>query len=305
MYRAKSLGKARCEVFDIGMREAAMARLALETDLRRAIEQQEFELHYQPIVSLGTGRLRGFEALIRWPHPERGLVPPLQFIGVAEETGLIVPLGAWVLDRACSQMREWQRTQPAAKDLTMHVNLSARQFVHPDLAADIAAVLESTSLPPSSLNLEITESAVIENPDAVIAVLDRLKALGVRVSIDDFGTGHSSLSYLHRFPIDALKIDRSFVSAMTVGQSSIIQAIIALGQALGLEVVAEGIETPDQLSQLHQLSCDNGQGYLFAPALRTSQAEALFTQLVNGAISPGTALAVIATSHVSQPPPKL
>jgi diguanylate cyclase (GGDEF)-like protein/PAS domain S-box-containing protein len=275
MYRAKALGKARCEVFDIEMREAAITRLGLETDLRRAIERHEFELHYQPIVSLATGRLSGFEALVRWRHPRRGLVSPADFIGIAEETGLIVPLGAWVLHRACAQMSEWHRSHPSSSALTMHVNLSAKQFVHPDLAPEIAAILQTTGLPASALNLEITESAVIENPDAVIAVLDKLKSLGLRISIDDFGTGHSSLSYLHRFPIDALKIDRSFVSAMTVEQSSIIQAIVALAQALRLEVIAEGIETVDQLSRLAQLGSDGGQGYLFAAALTAPDAEAV------------------------------
>ncbi len=275
MYRAKALGKARCEVFDVRMREAAIARLAVETDLRRAIEQNEFELHYQPIISLATGRLAGFEALVRWRHPQRGLVSPQDFIGIAEETGLIVPLGAWVLNRACTQMSDWNRAHPSSAGLTIHVNLSARQFVHPELATEIAEILQATGLPPSSLNLEITESAVIENPDSVIGVLEALKALGLRISIDDFGTGHSSLSYLHRFPIDALKIDRSFVSAMTVEQSSIIQAIVALAQALRLEVIAEGIETVDQLSRLSQLGSDGGQGYLFAAALSSSDAEAV------------------------------
>jgi diguanylate cyclase (GGDEF)-like protein/PAS domain S-box-containing protein len=275
MYRAKALGKARCEVFDVRMREAAIARLAVETDLRRAIEQNEFELHYQPIISLASGRLAGFEALVRWRHPQRGLVSPQDFIGIAEETGLIVPLGAWVLNRACTQMSDWNRAHPSSAGLTIHVNLSARQFVHPDLATEIAEILRATGLPPSSLNLEITESAVIENPDSVIGVLEALKALGLRISIDDFGTGHSSLSYLHRFPIDALKIDRSFVSAMTVEQSSIIQAIVALAQALRLEVIAEGIETVDQLSRLSQLGSDGGQGYLFAAALSSSDAESV------------------------------
>ena len=278
MYRAKALGKARCEVFDVRMREAAIARLALETDLRRAIERNEFELHYQPIISLATGKLAGFEALVRWRHPERGLVSPEHFIGVAEETGLIVPLGAWVLHRACTQMSEWHRAHPSSDALTMHVNLSAKQFVHPDLATEIAGILQATGLPASSLNLEITESAVIENPESVIEVLGTLKALGLRISIDDFGTGHSSLSYLHRFPIDALKIDRSFVSAMTMEQSNIIQAIVALAQALHLEVIAEGIETLDQLSRLSQLGSDGGQGYLFAAALTAPNAESVLAR---------------------------
>ena len=282
MYRAKALGKARYEVFDVRMREAAIARLALETDLRRAIERQEFELHYQPIVSLAEGKLDGFEALVRWRHPQRGIVSPQHFIGVAEETGLIVPLGTWVLQRACDQMRDWHRMFPWSSSLSVHVNLSARQFVHPGLVADITGILQATGLPPSALNLEITESAVMDNPDLVIAVLIQLKALGVRISIDDFGTGHSSLSYLHRFPIDALKIDRSFVSAMTMEQSSIIQAIVALGQALRLEVIAEGIETPDQLSQLRTLGSNAGQGFLFAAALSAPEAEGLLSRCQDG-----------------------
>jgi PAS domain S-box-containing protein len=277
MYQAKALGKARCEVFDANMREQAVARLELETDLRRAIERQEFELYYQPIVSFKTGMLAGFEALIRWRHPARGLVEPARFIGVAEETGLIVPMGAWVIREACRQMRSWQSEMPWTSALTVHVNLSGKQFIQSDLANQIDAILQEVGLPSSNLSLEITESAIIDHPNMVVATLERLKALGVQISIDDFGIGHSSLSYLHRFPINSLKIDRSFVSAMSSDQSGIVRAIVGLAHALQLEVIAEGVETAGHQVQLTQLGCEYGQGYLFAAPLDAARARMALT----------------------------
>jgi diguanylate cyclase (GGDEF)-like protein/PAS domain S-box-containing protein len=275
MYQAKALGKARCEVFDGNMREQAIARLELETDLRRAIERKEFELHYQPIVSFKTGMLAGFEALIRWRHPARGLVEPARFIHVAEETGLIVPMGAWVIREACRQLRAWQVEMPWTSGLTVHVNLSGKQFIQSDLASQIAVVLAEVGLPGSSLSLEITESAIIDHPNQVVDVLEQLKALGVQISIDDFGIGHSSLSYLHRFPINALKIDRSFVGAMSSSeQCGIVRAIVGLAHALQLEVIAEGVETAGHQTQLTQLGCEYGQGYLFAAPLDAARARA-------------------------------
>jgi len=267
MYRAKVLGKARCEVFDTEMRDQAVARLELETDLRRAVERQEFELHYQPIVWLETNTMTGFEALIRWRHPERGVVSPADFISVAEETGLILPIGSWVLREACRQLRTWQSNDCASSGLTIHVNLSGKQFMQPDLTGQIAAILGETGLAASSVTLEITESTIIENIESVVAILQQVKALGVRIAIDDFGTGYSSLSYLHRFPIDSLKIDRSFVSAMSTDRSEIVRAIVGLAHNLRMDVIAEGVETAVHAAQLRELRCEYGQGHFFSEPL--------------------------------------
>ena len=266
MYRAKSLGKSRHEVFDKEMHADAVSLLHLETDLRRALDRQEFAAHYQPIVSLETGRLEGFEALLRWHHPEHGLIPPAKFIPVAEETGLILPIGLWALQEACRQMREWQEQFPHARHLFMSVNLSARQFSNPDLIEQIKQALRTTGLDPRSLKLEITESVVMEDIETAIEMLRQLRALGVESSIDDFGTGYSSLSYLHRFHSTTLKVDRSFVSRMTDHSENIeiVRTILLLAQNLGMKVIAEGVETQDQLEQLRALSCDYGQGYLFS-----------------------------------------
>jgi diguanylate cyclase (GGDEF)-like protein/PAS domain S-box-containing protein len=270
LYRAKALGKARYEVFDTEMRNRAVARLQLETDLRRAIERNEFRLYYQPIVSLVTGHVSGVEALLRWPHWERGLVYPADFIPVAEETGLIVPMGEWALREACRQLAEWHACVETAVPLTMAVNLSGRQFLQPDLAGRIERILAETGVAASSLKLEITESTIIENMAQIVELLLQLKELGVKVAIDDFGTGYSSLSYLQRLPIDSLKVDRSFVSCMTRDGMEIVRAIVGLAHNLGLDVVAEGVETPEQLSQLQLLGCEFGQGYLFSAAVDAS-----------------------------------
>ena len=275
MYRAKALGKARCELFDTSMREAAVARLAMETDLRRAVERGEFRLHYQPIVSLATGAITGFEALIRWQHPERGLVPPMDFIPVAEETGLILPIGSWVLREACRQMRTWDMLARPDPPLIVSVNLSGKQFVQSDLIAQIEEILATTGLAASSLKLEITESMIIQDLDSAVAILQRLKSLGVRIAIDDFGTGYSSLSYLDRFPIDSLKIDRSFVQSMRIDRSEIVRAIIALAHSLGLDVIAEGVDAEDQVAQLGCFGCEYAQGYLYSVPLKPTDAEML------------------------------
>ena len=277
MYRAKAQGKARYEVFDIAMHTQAVTRLQLENDLRRAIERLEFVLHYQPIVSLKTGLITGFEALIRWIHPLRGLISPDLFIPVAEETGLIVPIGQWVLYEACRQMSAWLAQFSTSLPLTISVNLSVKQFRQPNLIEQIVQILHRTKLDARSLKLEITESVLIENAEVVTPVLLHLKAMGVLLCLDDFGTGYSSLSYLHRFPIDVLKIDRSFVSHMSFGDenSKIVQAIITLAQALGINVVAEGIETIEQQAQLSRLQCQYGQGYLFSKPLDGKAAGAL------------------------------
>ncbi len=265
MYRAKENGKARYEVFDHGMHARAVSRLQLESDLRQAIEKNEFCVYYQPIVSLQTGRLHGFEALVRWNHPRRGLVSPVDFVPVAEETGLIVPIGQWVLNEACAHVRQWQIDSPGHRSLSLSVNLSARQVAQPDLLERIKEALETSKLNPHCLKLEITESVVMENAEAAALMFKQLRLLGVQLSIDDFGTGYSSLSYLHRFPLNYLKIDRSFVMRLTTdNDNAIVRTISTLARNLGMEVIAEGIETDEQYQQLKMLGCEYGQGYLFS-----------------------------------------
>jgi diguanylate cyclase (GGDEF)-like protein len=277
MYRAKQLGKARYEMFDQAMHTRAMDRLALERDLRRAVEQQEMFLQYQPIVSLGAGSLRGFEALVRWRHPQRGVIPPTDFISIAEETGLIIPLGRWVLEEACRQMSRWQNLSLRDEPLQISVNLSCKQFLQPDLLEQVQEVLQETGLDPHSLKLEITETSVMENIETATRTLEQLQALGVEFSIDDFGTGYSSLSYLQRFPVNTLKIDRSFVSRITEseGTAEIVRTIMHLGQQLGMDVIAEGVETEQQSAQLRALGCKFAQGYYFSRPMDRSAAEAL------------------------------
>ncbi|HEX8139589.1 MAG TPA: EAL domain-containing protein [Pyrinomonadaceae bacterium] len=280
MYRAKEGGRARHEVFSQEMHARAVNLLTLETDLRRAIEREEFLVYYQPIVALSTGRIAGFEALVRWQHPERGLIPPAEFISVAEDTRVIIPLGLWVLREACRQMCRWQWQSPDNRSLTLSVNLSGVQFTQPDLVEQIKRILDETNLDPHSLKLEITESVVMEHAEAAIAMLVQLKALGVQLSIDDFGTGYSSLSYLHRFPTDALKIDRSFVCQMGMSDENaeIVRTIKTLAGNLGMEVVAEGVETLEQLARLGALGCEYAQGYLFSKPVHAEATEALIAR---------------------------
>jgi diguanylate cyclase (GGDEF)-like protein len=277
MYRAKENGKARYEMFDKEMHARAMSRLQLERDLRQAIERNEFSVNYQPIVALQTGRIAGFEALVRWEHPERGQVFPAEFIPLAEETGLIVPIGQWVLEEACTRTREWQSRSRLYGGLSLSVNLSARQVSQPDLVNQIRNALEKSQLDPSCLKLEITESVVMENTEAATTVFKQLRALGVQLSIDDFGTGYSSLSYLHRFPVNYLKIDRSFVSRMTEtnDNAEIVRTIATLAHNLGMQVIAEGVESERQNEQLRALGCEYGQGYLFSKPVSTAEAEML------------------------------
>jgi diguanylate cyclase (GGDEF)-like protein len=266
MYRAKAQGKACYEVFDKGMHATAVYLLQMENDLRRALEREELRVYYQPIVSLDNGQLAGFEALIRWQHPERGFINPIDFISLAEDTGMIAPIGLWILKRACQQLAQWQWASPAHRQLFMSVNLSGKQVAEPDLVAQIQEILEETHVDARHLKLEITESVVMENAELAAQFFKRLKALGVQLSIDDFGTGYSSLGYLHRFPLDTLKIDRSFVGR--IGEAAenieIVRTIVSLADNMGMEVVAEGIETLGQLAQLRKLNCQYGQGYLFA-----------------------------------------
>jgi len=266
MYRAKAQGKACYEVFDKGMHTHAVYLLKMENDLRRALDREEFRVYYQPIVSLDSGQLAGFEALIRWQHPERGFVNPSDFIPLAEETGLIAPIGLWILKKACQQLCHWQWQSAANRHLFMSVNLSGKQVAQTDLVSQIRDILEETHVEAKYLKLEITESAVMDNADMAARLLKRLKALGVQLSIDDFGTGYSSLGYLHRFPVNTLKIDQSFVGR--IGEAAenieIVRTIVSLAENMGMDVVAEGVETLSQLSQLRTLSCKYGQGYLFS-----------------------------------------
>lgn len=277
MYRAKSLGKARYEVFDADMRASVIARLQLETDLRRAVDREEFVNYYQPIVSLASGRIVGFEALLRWHHPTRGLVGPQDFISVAEETGLIRELGWWNLQEACRQMAEWRRHYNGYSHLTISVNLSAKQFVQRNLVNEIRNLLDDLRLPPQSLRLEITESTVMGDPSSAVKMLEEIKSLGISLAIDDFGTGYSSLSYLHRFPLDTLKIDRSFISGMDHGIEGmeIARTILPMAKNLQLDVIAEGVETSEQLAILKKLHCKYGQGYYFSRPISAEEVETL------------------------------
>jgi EAL domain-containing protein (putative c-di-GMP-specific phosphodiesterase class I) len=270
MYRAKSLGKARHEVFDKTMHARAMSLLQLESDLRRAIERQEFLLYYQPIISLETGAISGFEALIRWQHPEHGIIPPAKFIPIAEETGLILQMGQWGIREACRQMREWQLEFSEHSAFPVSVNLSSKQFTQPDLLDQITNALIDTGLEPTGLRLEITESVVMENIETATVMLKQLHSLGIESSIDDFGTGYSSLSYLHRFPSSTLKIDRSFISGMCDQRENleIIRTIIMLARNLGMAIVAEGVETKEQMTQLRVLGCQYVQGYYFSEPMK-------------------------------------
>ena len=277
MDAARAAGGARYQIFDRRMHERAVSRLQIESALRRAVEREEFRAYYQPVVSLATGQLAGFEALLRWEHPDRGIVEPGEFIPVAEETGLIHRLGRWILREACGQMARWSREIEGAGQLALSVNLSGRQIAEADLVPRVVDLLGETGLEPGRLTLEITESAVMQDAETAGERLAELRALGVGVSIDDFGTGYSSLSYLHRLPLTALKIDRTFVWAMgpSARETTICQGIVALARGLGLTVIAEGIETEEQRAQIRELRCEYGQGYLFARPLPAAKALAL------------------------------
>ena len=266
MYYAKARGKARFEVFNEGMRARAVARMELESDLRKAIDEVQLALYYQPEVSLRTGRVVGYEALIRWYHPERGMIMPAEFLPLAEETGLIVPMGRWVVKEACRQMAEWHRSFPIEPPLAVSINLSSREIADPELVDFIASALAESGLDPRSLRIELTESTILEDYDQMITTLRRLKELHISLEIDDFGTGYSSLSRLHEFPFDTVKIDRSFIKGLDLEPESLhlVETIIGLAHSLGLGVVAEGIETREQLERLTTLGCAYGQGYYFA-----------------------------------------
>ncbi len=287
MHRAKLNGKARFEIFDPQMREQALRIMQMETDLRRALGREEFVLYYQPIVSFDSGRLAGFEALIRWNHPLRGVVGPSEFIPIAEDNGMINPIGRWVLQEACRQMREWQCNYPGGLPLTISVNLSGKQFSQPNLIEMIAGILQETELPAPCLKLEITETVIMENSDSAAEMLNELKALGSQLAIDDFGTGYSSFSHLHCFPIDTLKIDRAFVSRMDTSRESseIVRTILALAHNLKMSVVAEGVETAAQIKQLRNLGCEYGQGYFLHRPMPAADAGKLIVEEMQAAAS--------------------
>jgi diguanylate cyclase (GGDEF)-like protein/PAS domain S-box-containing protein len=276
MYEAKALGRARTVIFDDRMRASVMSRHAVESDLRHAVERDELFLEYQPVVALSDLRVVGFEALVRWKHPARGILQPADFIRTAEQSGLIVPIDQWVLRTACEQLRTWQ-ADARGLPLTMSVNLSARQFTHSDLAERVRRVLDDTGITPNSLNLEITESTMMERSDTVASVLTELRSLRVEIHVDDFGTGYSSLSYLRILPVTAVKIDRSFISGMQTNddRAEMVRAIVALAHNLRLAVVAEGVETTEELEALEELECEYAQGYLFARPLSAAAAGAL------------------------------
>jgi diguanylate cyclase (GGDEF)-like protein/PAS domain S-box-containing protein len=273
MYKAKERGRARYEVFDEDMREQLLRRLDTEHAMPRALERNEFRILYQPIVSLETGTMTGVEALVRWEHPEHGLITPAEFVPIAEDNGLIVPLGSWVLRQAMEQAAGWQREYPSRCDLHVTVNLSARQLQDPGLPFAVATALDELSMDPAALTLEITESVLMSDRDVCLARLLDLKVLGVRLAIDDFGTGYSSLAYLQRFPLDVLKVDKAFVDGVAHGpeEAALAAAIVRLGHSLHLLTVAEGVEQPEQVAHLRRLGCHEAQGYLFARPLPASQ----------------------------------
>ena len=276
MYCAKTLGKAQYQVFDAKMHTRALTLLQIESDLRRAVEREEFHVNYQPIVSLESGRISGFEALVRWHHPERGVILPSEFVSVAEETGLIMQIDRSVLRQACLQMRKWQDTLPSTKRMKISVNLSCKQFMQPLLIEQVMEILQETGLDPCSLKLEITESVMMEGHDYTMRVLEQLSKAGIELSLDDFGTGYSSLSYIHRFPVSTLKIDQSFIKRIGGDQNGeIVRAVVTLARNLGMEVVAEGIETELQLDQLRALNCEQGQGFYFSIPVDVESATAL------------------------------
>jgi diguanylate cyclase (GGDEF)-like protein/PAS domain S-box-containing protein len=278
MYQAKALGKAQYRIFDKDMHARAVSLQQLESELRGAIGREELRVHYQPTVSLESGRISGFEALVRWQHPERGLIPPADFLPNAEDTGMIIEIDRWVLRQACKQMRQWHDLLPSSREIKISVNLSCKQFMQLDLAAHVARTLSETGLAPQSLRLEITETVVMEDGDRAMKVLDELKALGVEVSLDDFGTGYSSLSYIHRFPVTTLKIDRSFIERIGGHENGeIVRTVIAMARNLGMEVIAEGVETVEQLLKLRAIDCHQAQGFYFSKPV-TSEAAAVLLQ---------------------------
>ncbi|MGK7946111.1 MAG: putative bifunctional diguanylate cyclase/phosphodiesterase [Microcystaceae cyanobacterium] len=286
--QAKMKDKASYTIFHQQMYWDTVNRLELDQDLRRAIERNEFELRYQPIVELNTQQVRGFEVLTRWKHPEKGFIPPADFIPVTEENGLIIPLSNWVFEEACQQLFQWQQISDNFQDITLSLNLSVKQLSQSNLVENVKNMIQEIGINSHHVKLEITESSIMENPEKACSVLNEFKALGIKISLDDFGTGYSSLSYLHRFPIDILKIDRSFIKDITekTDKLRLTQIIIELANHFGMEVIAEGIETPEQVEQLQQLGCQFGQGYYFDRPLTTEQAKNLILNKASQQKSP-------------------
>jgi EAL domain-containing protein (putative c-di-GMP-specific phosphodiesterase class I) len=286
MYRAKAAGQGGYERYDPQMHTELVQRVQLEADLRRALDTGELFLHFQPTIDLASGQVVGAEALARWQHPTRGLVPPTEFIPLAEASGLIRPLGAWVLREACRQAASWQRANAQrGRPFTLSVNLSGRQLQHAQVVDDVAAALRDSGLPPGALVLEMTESVLLEDSDTVLAILRQLKGLGARLAIDDFGTGYSSLSYLHRFPVDILKIDRSFVERLnrTFDNAELAWTVVRLGQSLQLQTVAEGVEDSAQFLALRRMGCDIGQGFYFGRPMDPGDMDNLVGDELTGA----------------------
>jgi diguanylate cyclase (GGDEF)-like protein/PAS domain S-box-containing protein len=283
MYRAKERGGARTELFDTAMRERAVAALAVEQELSQALERGELRLFFQPCVNLATGELVGAEALLRWEHPERGLLGPEAFLAVAEETGLVVPMGAWVVGEACVRLAEWRR-RPEGADFRLSVNLGARELTHPDVVTTVLGAVRRSGVDPAALTIEVTEGTAMADSDTGFRALRDLSAEGINIAIDDFGTGYSSLDQLRRMPADVVKVDRSFVRGMSDDSTAreLVAAVIGMGRALNLVVVAEGIETPEQASALRSLGCDLGQGFLYAPPLPAEE--------LDGVLAAGLAL---------------
>jgi EAL domain-containing protein (putative c-di-GMP-specific phosphodiesterase class I) len=278
MYRAKAAGRGGYERYDPEMHTELVQRVQLEADLRRALEEGALFLHYQPTIDLSSGQIAGAEALARWRHPTRGEVPPTEFIPLAEASGLIQPLGAWVLREACRQAAEWQRANSQrGKPFSLSVNISGKQLQHAQVVDDVRQALEESGLPPSSLVLEMTESVLLDDSETVLDILRQLKQLGARLAIDDFGTGYSTLSYLHRFPLDILKIDRSFVERLnrTFDNAELAWTVVRLGQSLQLQTVAEGVEDSAQFLTLRRMGCDVGQGYYFGHPMEAEDMERL------------------------------
>ena len=277
MYRAKAIGQGKYQVYNQQMHQQALERMQLETDLRKALQENQFKLHYQPIACCKTGHITGVESLIRWQHPELGIISPDKFIPVAEEMGLIIPIGIWVLEEACQQIKYWQQKYDCFDSLTVNVNVSVQQFSYSKLLDEVDRILQETQLSPNCLKLEITESVIMGNRNAALAVLKQLKQRNITICLDDFGTGYSSLSYLHQFPVDNIKIDRSFVSRIEDVQepNKIIDAIVDLAHHLDITVTAEGIENETQLEYINLVGCEYAQGYYLSRPLNPEAIETM------------------------------
>ncbi len=289
MYRAKERGRARYEIFDEAMRIRVAHRLRTENDLRTAVERGELRVHYQPVISLATGEIAGAEALVRWKHPDRGAMSPVEFVPVAEETGLIGAIGRWVLDTACRQAVEWHQAHPDRPPLGVSVNLSVRQLADRELIGAVRRALRDTGLDPACLSLELTEGALVEGTDAVAVALTELKGLGVMLALDDFGTGYSSLGSLRALPFDMIKLDRTFVERLAADQvdQAIVSAVVALAQTMGLRVIAEGVETEDQLAVVRALGCHHAQGYHFSRPVPAAELGRMLERHPHAAERPG------------------